>query len=274
MTASYGTTVGFDAIAVALLGRTSPIGIVARGAACSAPCAAGAGAMQIQAGVPAELVDVLQASILFFLVASPVVRASSGSRRAKGGVDERRDVHRARTAASAGRAELMDVLYGIPVIGLVFQLVGYLVDVLPVIAPIIVRAATPDRLRGAVRRHVRAIRRRQHRHRGHDAVWPRSSASSSAGFVAQPCPAEAAGRSSGVTPALLLGLVLARARARSSSRASMPGCRSPSGPTRSSAARSSTSPRSGYRLPEPSPHHAEPADRRRHVHPLRRRPRR
>ena len=28
MTASFGTTVGFDAIAVALLGRTSPVGII------------------------------------------------------------------------------------------------------------------------------------------------------------------------------------------------------------------------------------------------------
>ena len=35
---------------------------------------AGAGLMQIQAGVPAELVDVLQATILFFLVASPVIQ--------------------------------------------------------------------------------------------------------------------------------------------------------------------------------------------------------
>ena len=37
------------------------------------------------------------------------------------------------------------VLYSIPVLGLVFQLVGYLVDIVPNIAPIILRAATPDR---------------------------------------------------------------------------------------------------------------------------------
>jgi general nucleoside transport system permease protein len=73
MTASYGTTVGFDAIAVALLGRTSPIGIVLAALLFGA-LRSGAAAMQIQAGVPAELVGVLQATILFFLVASPVIK--------------------------------------------------------------------------------------------------------------------------------------------------------------------------------------------------------
>jgi simple sugar transport system permease protein len=73
MTASYGTTVGFDAIAVALLGRTSPIGIVLAALLFGA-MRSGAAAMQIQAGVPAELVGVLQATILFFLVASPVIK--------------------------------------------------------------------------------------------------------------------------------------------------------------------------------------------------------
>lgn len=73
MTASYGTTVGFDAIAVALLGRTSPVGIVLAALLFGA-MRSGAAAMQIQAGVPAELVGVLQATILFFLVASPVIK--------------------------------------------------------------------------------------------------------------------------------------------------------------------------------------------------------
>jgi simple sugar transport system permease protein len=39
--------------------------------------------------------------------------------------------------------DLVQVLYGIPVAGLVFQLVGYLVELLPVMAPFIMRAATP-----------------------------------------------------------------------------------------------------------------------------------
>ena len=38
---------------------------------------------------------------------------------------------------------LIQLLYGIPVLGLVFQFVGYLVDVIPVIAPIILQVATP-----------------------------------------------------------------------------------------------------------------------------------
>jgi simple sugar transport system permease protein len=38
---------------------------------------------------------------------------------------------------------LLDLLYGIPVIGLVFQLAAYLIDIVPTIAPIILRAATP-----------------------------------------------------------------------------------------------------------------------------------
>lgn len=73
MTSTYSTTVGFDAIAVALLGRTSPLGIVLAALLFGA-MRSGATAMQIQAGVPAELVGVIQATILFFLVASPVIK--------------------------------------------------------------------------------------------------------------------------------------------------------------------------------------------------------
>ena len=87
MTASYGTTVGFDAIAVALLGRTSPVGIILAALLFGA-MRSGAAAMQIQAGVPAELVGVLQATILFFLVASPVIQRLFRLRGTKTGLDE------------------------------------------------------------------------------------------------------------------------------------------------------------------------------------------
>jgi simple sugar transport system permease protein len=70
MQASFSTSVGWDAIAVALLGRSSPLGIVLAALLFGA-MRAGAGTMQITAGVPRELVDVLQAVILFFLVATP-----------------------------------------------------------------------------------------------------------------------------------------------------------------------------------------------------------
>ena len=74
MTSSFGTTVGFDSIAVALLARSNPVGIPFAALLFGA-MRAGAGLMQIQAQIPAELVDVVQATILLFLVASPVIRA-------------------------------------------------------------------------------------------------------------------------------------------------------------------------------------------------------
>jgi ABC-type uncharacterized transport system permease subunit len=73
VTASFSTTVGFDAITVALLGRSHPIGIMLA-ALLLGGMRAGAALMQIKAGVPVELVDVVQSIILLFLVASPVVR--------------------------------------------------------------------------------------------------------------------------------------------------------------------------------------------------------
>jgi simple sugar transport system permease protein len=87
MTTSYGTTVGFEAIAVALLGRTSPIGIVLAALLFGA-MNTGAGAMQIDAGVPAELVGVLQATILLFLVAGPVVKRVFRLKDARTGLED------------------------------------------------------------------------------------------------------------------------------------------------------------------------------------------
>ncbi len=73
MTSSFGTTVGFDSIAVALLARSHPLATVLAAVLFGA-MRAGAGLMQIRAQIPVELVDVLQAVILLFLVASPVLR--------------------------------------------------------------------------------------------------------------------------------------------------------------------------------------------------------
>ena len=70
---SFSTTVGFDAIAVALLGRANPVGILFAGLLFGA-LQAGAGPMQIQAGIPVQIVSVLQAVILFFLTAEVLVR--------------------------------------------------------------------------------------------------------------------------------------------------------------------------------------------------------
>ena len=73
MTSSFGTTVGFDSIAVALLARTNPIGVIPAALLFGA-MRAGSSLMQIEAGIPAELVDVIQATILLVLVATPVIR--------------------------------------------------------------------------------------------------------------------------------------------------------------------------------------------------------
>jgi len=73
MTSSFGTTVGFDSIAVALLARSNPL-MTLLSALLFGSMRAGAGLMQIRAEIPVELVDVLQAVILLFLVATPVLR--------------------------------------------------------------------------------------------------------------------------------------------------------------------------------------------------------
>ena len=69
----YDTTVGFDAITVALLGRSNPFGVMFAGLLLGA-MRAGSQAMQIQAGVPSQLVDALQAIILVFLVVNALRR--------------------------------------------------------------------------------------------------------------------------------------------------------------------------------------------------------
>lgn len=73
MNSTFATTVGFDSIAVALLARSNPLG-VPFAALLFGAMRAGSGLMQIRAGIPVELIDVIQATILLFLVAGPVLR--------------------------------------------------------------------------------------------------------------------------------------------------------------------------------------------------------
>jgi general nucleoside transport system permease protein len=73
MTASYGTSIGFDAITVALLGRAHPVGIMLAALLFGA-MRAGSGLMQIEADIPVEIIDVIQATILLFLAADIVVK--------------------------------------------------------------------------------------------------------------------------------------------------------------------------------------------------------
>ena len=93
MPAAYSTSVGFDAIAVALLGRAHPVGIVFAGILFGA-MRAGAGLMQIQAGIPVQMVNVLQAVILFFLAAEIIVRTLFRIRAASAQVSEMQTITR------------------------------------------------------------------------------------------------------------------------------------------------------------------------------------
>jgi len=102
MTASFGTTVGFDSIAVALLGRSNPIGVVFAALLFGA-MRAGAPLMQIQAGIPAELVDVLQATILLFLVANTVVRRALRLRGVQSGLETTPTITRTYGAETVAR---------------------------------------------------------------------------------------------------------------------------------------------------------------------------
>ncbi|HEY0119988.1 MAG TPA: ABC transporter permease [Cellulomonas sp.] len=66
--------VGFDAITVALLGRSSPFGVLGAAILFGAFKAGGA-TMQAAQGVPIEIVQVVQALIVLFIAAPPLVRA-------------------------------------------------------------------------------------------------------------------------------------------------------------------------------------------------------
>lgn len=87
MTASYGTSIGFDSISIALLGRSNPYGITAAALLFGA-MRAGSGLMQIEAGIPVEIIDVIQALILLFLAADVVIRRLLRIRAASAEPDE------------------------------------------------------------------------------------------------------------------------------------------------------------------------------------------
>lgn len=73
LTASVAGSIGFDAITVALLGRSKPLGTVLAGLLFGA-LAAGGRLMQTRTGTPLDLVLVLQSFIVLFIAAPPLVR--------------------------------------------------------------------------------------------------------------------------------------------------------------------------------------------------------
>ena len=85
LTTSIAGSVGFDAMTVALLGRSRPLGTVLAGLLFGALTAGGT-AMQTTTGTNVDIVLVLQSTIVLFIAAPPLVRAiyrlpAPGSRR-------------------------------------------------------------------------------------------------------------------------------------------------------------------------------------------------
>ncbi len=74
----FNTGLGFDGITIALLGRTSPLGVIPAAILVGA-MQAGSAQMQFDAGVPFQIIDVIQALILFFVSADVIVRKILGS---------------------------------------------------------------------------------------------------------------------------------------------------------------------------------------------------
>ncbi len=74
LTSSYYAFLGFDAIAVALLGRANPVGVL--GAAfLFGVFRAGATGMQVATATPVDIIVVIQALIILFVAAPAIVRS-------------------------------------------------------------------------------------------------------------------------------------------------------------------------------------------------------
>lgn len=96
LTAGVAASFGFDAITVALLGRSRPLGTVLAGLLFGA-LRAGGFAMQARTGTPIDIVLVVQSLIVLFIAAPPLVRAifrlptPGGPTRAERNAARRRD---------------------------------------------------------------------------------------------------------------------------------------------------------------------------------------
>lgn len=74
LTAATAGSLGFDAITVALLGRSRPLGIVMAAILFGGLRASGP-TLQVQAGLPVDIIFVIQALIVLFIAAPPLVRS-------------------------------------------------------------------------------------------------------------------------------------------------------------------------------------------------------
>ena len=80
LTEGVAGSLGFDAITVALLGRSGPVGIVLAGLL-FAGLSTGGRFMESNQGVPLDLVQVIQVLVVLFIAAPPLVRTLIGLRR-------------------------------------------------------------------------------------------------------------------------------------------------------------------------------------------------
>ncbi|WP_422115127.1 ABC transporter permease [Brachybacterium sp. UNK5269] len=103
LTEGVAGNIGFDAITVALLGRSGPVGIVLAGLL-FAGLSTGGRFMESNQGVPLDLVQVIQVLVVLFIAAPPLVRTLVGLRRVDhpGGAARLRRARRAPQAAPAG----------------------------------------------------------------------------------------------------------------------------------------------------------------------------
>lgn len=84
----FSSGFGFTGIAVALLAKNNPLGIIAA-AVLFGSLTAGAGTMQLEAGVSQKVIAIIQGTIIFLVGAETIVRwALSKSRVKKGGSDD------------------------------------------------------------------------------------------------------------------------------------------------------------------------------------------
>jgi simple sugar transport system permease protein len=83
----FSSGFGFTGIAVALLAKNNPLGVVAA-AILFGSLSAGAGTMQLEAGVSQKVISIIQGTIIFLVGAETIVSwAVSRVRRARGGAD-------------------------------------------------------------------------------------------------------------------------------------------------------------------------------------------
>ncbi|GAA1302443.1 ABC transporter permease [Brachybacterium tyrofermentans] len=80
LTEGVAGSIGFDAITVALLGRSGPVGVVLAGLL-FAGLSTGGRFMESSQGVPLDLVQVIQVLVVLFIAAPPLVRTLIGLRR-------------------------------------------------------------------------------------------------------------------------------------------------------------------------------------------------